>query len=98
MAFRSIPPTVKGTSPAGLIGTCMSRGFSVGAANESFVSGGRGRNIHQQVGRKTIGDVAWQVEVIVPDFSVPRMKCNPPVKALMNLSEDLGRASILSPR
>lgn len=39
---------------------------------------GRGKNIHQEVGRKTIRDVAWQVQVIVPDFPVLCMRGNPP--------------------
>jgi hypothetical protein len=41
VALRFVPPIVNGTSPAGLMETRISRGLSVGATKEGFVSGWR---------------------------------------------------------
>ena len=63
--LSSVPPIVKRTSPAGLMETRISRGFSVGATKESFVSGMDGR-IHEEVRRQSVRDVGREIEVLPP--------------------------------
>ena len=50
---------------------------------------GRGKNIHQEVGRKTVRDVVWEFQVVMLDFSILGMGRNPPRQGI---DEYIGRS------
>jgi hypothetical protein len=50
MALREVPPTLKGTSPAGFTETLISRGLPVGATKDSLVSGVDDRKFNRRLG------------------------------------------------